>query len=105
HLIEMAKGTDLLIHEVSGRKDVTITQANNRVLAHHTMPDQAGQVFTRVSPKLAVYSHVSRDLSDDELIARTRKTYAGPLVVGRDLMSFEVGDKVTIIEMSCGKNP
>ena len=34
-------------------------------------------------------------VSDDELTARTRKTYAGSLVVGTDLMSFDVTDVVT----------
>jgi ribonuclease Z len=49
-----------------------------------------------VQPKLAVYSHiVTFGVSDDELTARTRKTYAGPLVVGTDLMSFDVTDVVT----------
>ena len=28
----------------------------------------------------------------DDLITATRETYAGPLVVGEDLMSFEIGE-------------
>jgi len=54
-----------------------------------------------VRPKLAVYSHiVAIGVSNDELVARTRKTYAGPLVVGADLMSFDVGDSVTVAPMA-----
>jgi ribonuclease Z len=95
NLIAHAKGVDVLIHEVSASTDPTQTQANNGVLALHTLPDQAGTVFARTRPKLAVYSHVGtagdpngRGLTDSELITATRKTYDGPLVVGRDLMTF-----------------
>jgi ribonuclease Z len=31
---------------------------------------------------------------EDALIARTQTTYKGPLIVGRDLMSFVISDKV-----------
>ena len=30
------------------------------------------------------------------LVSLTRKTYAGPLEVGEDLMSFEIGQSVTV---------
>ena len=29
-----------------------------RVMAHHTSPQEAGTVFTRAHPKLAVYTHL-----------------------------------------------
>jgi ribonuclease Z len=48
-----------------------------------------------VKPKLAVYSHiVPPDVPD--VIPHTRKSYAGPLEVGEDLMSIEIGDKVEV---------
>jgi ribonuclease Z len=31
-----------------------------------------------------------------ELVAEVRQTYDGPLEVGEDLMSFEIGDAVTV---------
>jgi ribonuclease Z len=37
---------------------------------------------------------VPPDASD--LIPLTRKTYSGPLEVGEDLMSFEIGEKVVV---------
>lgn len=52
---------------------------------------------------MAVYSHIvhlSRgkfpEPTIEDVIAETRQTYSGPLVVGEDLMSFEIGDTVTI---------
>jgi len=32
----------------------------------------------------------------EELLAAKREAYAGPLEVGQDLMSFEIGDTVTV---------
>jgi ribonuclease Z len=101
NLIRFSEGTDVLIHEVidpeafrAKNPSVTIERAQT-VVAHHTTPDQAGTVFARVKPKLAVYSHiVPGDASN--LIPLTRKTYSGPLEVGEDLMRIEIGEKVLI---------
>jgi ribonuclease Z len=74
-----------------------------RIIGHHTSPHEAGLVFAQAAPKLAVYTHIVQIASEhiapvtlDALIAETRKTYDGPLVVGEDLMSFEIGEQVTI---------
>jgi len=32
----------------------------------------------------------------DDIVAETRKTYGGPLVVGEDLMAFEIGETVSV---------
>jgi ribonuclease Z len=50
-------------------------------------------VFTQVKPRLAVYSHYP-DSAD--LVSLTRKTYAGPLELGDDLMTIDIGDKITV---------
>jgi ribonuclease Z len=99
NLVKHADHADLLIHEVADGSDASLAQNPNfvRVLAHHIRPAEAGKVFAAVKPKLAAYSHVvTREISDEELITRTRQTYAGPLVVGEDLMRFDVGREVTI---------
>jgi ribonuclease Z len=76
-----------------------------RVMAHHTSPQEAGTVFTRAAPKLAVYTHLvlsSRPnipaLTPDEIVGQTRETYNGPLEVGEDLLSVEIGEdgKLTV---------
>ena len=101
NLIKFAQGTDVLIHEVIdpeafGDTVSTDTKEQRRkIIEHHTTPEQAGIVFTRVKPKLAVYSHiVPPDVP--EVIPHTRKSYAGPLEVGEDLMSIEIGDKIQV---------
>jgi len=96
-LIEHSAGADLLIYDVAAADESSSRPDIRRALSVHISPEEAGTVFTRVRPKLAVYSHiVTFGVSEAQLVARTRKTYTGRLVVGRDLMSIDVGDTVTV---------
>jgi ribonuclease Z len=105
NVIKYGTGADVLIHEVAmARPALMQVPAFQRIMAHHTTPKDAGMVFSKAKPKLAVYSHIVL-LSNaqvpeptlDELVAETRQTYSGPLVVGEDLMSFTIGDEVTVV--------
>jgi ribonuclease Z len=100
NLVRFAQGADVLIHEVidtEAYKQVTsfTPEQQQKVIAHHTPAEQAGTIFTRVKPRLAVYSHIVPP-NAPTLVAQTRKTYAGPLEVGEDLMSIEIGEKVEV---------
>jgi ribonuclease Z len=98
NLIRHAAGTDLLIHEVFAISAQLATLPQLKPVAdHHTSPEQAGTVFSRVKPKLAVYSHfVLIGTTAEEIVPRTRSTYQGPLEAGEDLMRFTVGNGVTV---------
>ena len=98
NLIEHASGTDLLVHEVTatgGRAAESLEQLK-RIGGNHTTPDQAGEIFARVRPKLAVYNHLLLfgDAKPEDLLPATRKKYDGPLVVGEDLLQVEIGADV-----------
>ena len=69
-----------------------------RIRRNHTVPEDAGVVFTRTRPKLAVYTHILLfgDATAEDLIPATRPSYNGPLVVGEDLMRLEIGEGVSI---------
>jgi len=63
----------------------------------------SGEVFDRVKPKLAVYTHVglvggpaARATMAADLIPRTRSTYAGRVEVGEDLMTIIIGDRMDV---------
>jgi ribonuclease Z len=98
NLIRHAAGTDLLIHEVFAISAQLATLPQLKPVAdHHTSPEQAGTVFSRVKPKLAVYSHfVLIGTPAEEIVPRTRSTYQGPLQAGEDLMRFTIGNGVTV---------
>ena len=98
NLVQNATGVNLLIHEVADFPDpsLPVIQA---VYAHHTNPQQAGEIFTKTQPTLAVYSHIVNGvppnvptLPVETIVERTRETYDGPLVVGEDRMSFTIAD-------------
>jgi ribonuclease Z len=67
-----------------------------RIASNHTPPQQAGEVFARVAPKLAVYNHLLLfgGAWAEDLIPATQTNYSGPLLVGEDLMSIEIGETV-----------
>jgi ribonuclease Z len=98
NLIKHATGIDLLIHEVFAMSaQLAALPQLKPVAEHHTSPEQAGAVFSRVKPKLAAYSHViTLGINSDEIASRTRSAYQGPLVVGEDLTRFIIGDEPTV---------
>lgn len=100
NLINHSKGVDLLIHETASAtaEDLQAHERTRIIIAHHTTPECAGEVFDRVRPKLAAYSHIVLfpGVTEDDALRLTRTHYAGPLVMGKDLMRFEIGDSVTV---------
>ncbi|HAY44871.1 MAG TPA: hypothetical protein DCY55_01140 [Gammaproteobacteria bacterium] len=93
NLIKHSEGVDVLIHEV--------TESENA--GHHTTRVEAAQVFNRVAPKLAVYSHILHGI-EQQLTRDTREAeYTGALLVGKDMDVITIGDEVTI--MRAGDTP
>jgi ribonuclease Z len=88
NLIKHAIGTDLLIHQVAAvRPELLASPVFQVILAHHTKPEEAGVVFARTKPKLAVFYHFSLlgtpqvpPMTEQEVIELARKNYRGPVV-------------------------
>jgi ribonuclease Z len=102
HLISMAQGCDVLVHEVI--VDHLLRAASprpsdimERVIAHHTTPPQAAEIFKRVHPRLAVFSHIIPvTATARDILPPTRQTYDGPLEIGEDLMTIDIGAELTV---------
>lgn len=100
NVVKFGTGVDVLIHEVGfAGPEMMKLPPIQRILAHHISPQEAGTVFDRAKPKLAVYTHIVRlgnasspEPSNSEIVNATRQTYKGPLVLGEDLMTFEIGE-------------
>lgn len=93
----VARGADLLVHEVVlAPRDVTPDAPYYLPFSHHTTLEQAAELFSRARPTLAVYSHIVSfgGLDESEILTRTRRGYAGHVLLGQDLMSIAVGDTV-----------
>ena len=104
NVIKYGKGSDLLVHEVAMARPELMKEAYiQRIIGHHTTPYDCGRVFAQTKPKLAAFTHVVQLASIavppptlGELVAEVRQTYDGPLEVGEDLMSFEIGETVEV---------
>jgi len=98
NLIGFARGVDVLLHETLDEGTVRGWFPNDpslaaAILAKHTTPEQAGAVFARVKPRLAVYTHAP---SADRVIAETRKTYSGPLQGAEDMLAITIGETIDV---------
>ena len=104
NVIKHGTGADLLVHEVAAARPEMMQESHvQRIMAHHTTAREAGTVFARSRPKLAAFTHFVLLGSDriqpptlDHVLAETRQTYDGPLALGEDLMTFEIGETVTV---------
>lgn len=104
-LVQHAQGVDVLVHEVFvpetlERAGVPAERAKN-IIDYHTTAEQAGRVFARTKPKLAVYSHICMpSATDQDVTAPTRRTYDGPLEIGEDLMAIDVGERINVRKLA-----
>jgi ribonuclease Z len=106
NLIRFSTGVDVLVHEVACARAELLTKSEvaRTIIALHTTPEEAGTVFTRAKPRLAVYSHVVLLTTDPaftaptstDVLQLTRKTYDGPLEMGEDLMTIEIGNHIEV---------
>jgi ribonuclease Z len=115
NLVKYAKGTDLLLHNVVTARDELIEKsvAVRTIMSRLARPDHAGEVFTRVAPKLAAYYHLVFQSTPEfppqnekDIVDITRRTYSGPLVVSADLMSFIIArDGVRTVQPPAARAP
>jgi hypothetical protein len=64
------------------------------IIGHHTTAEQAGTVFCPGEAEARRAPIVPGDAS--ALVPQTRKTYSGPLEVGEDSTSLEIGEKLIV---------
>lgn len=96
NLVKFSQGADLLLHELGRFKQDPQLDGVARIIAnHHTDGLEAGQIFQRVQPKLAVFTHYGA-VQTGPTLALVRQNYAGPVEFGEDLMTIDIGDTVSI---------
>jgi len=101
-----AQDVDVIIHEVIPTSlierldQLYPPQQVAGIVAHHTRPDEVGQLLSRIAPRLAVYSHyLSAPDSDARLLEETARYWDGAVIAGQDLTSIEIGVRqITVCE-------
>ena len=98
-LVRLAKGADVLVHEVMylpAVDRIAAAEPNARtlkahLLASHTPAEDVGRIATEAGVKTLVLSHFvpgGPGISDAEWEAAVRPHFAGRIVVGRDLLEL-----------------
>lgn len=99
-LVEAAAGAQLFVHSVALIEPELLKARPilNETLKHFATPEQVGQVFAQAKPLLGAYTHIvyytaepGSEIPEATLLKRTQSSYPGAVVMGRDLMAFEVG--------------
>lgn len=97
-LAALAKGADVLIHEVMYLPGIEAmlkrapyaTRLREHLLASHTLPEDVGKIATQAGVKTLVLSHFvppdDPSITDDQWAEGVRKHFKGRVIVGKDLM-------------------
>jgi ribonuclease Z len=97
NLVVFCKGVDVLIQEAIDldvlRRLVPNPQRMEAIVARHTTPEQAAGIFSRVSPRMAVFSHSPGTAA---IVEQTKRSYSGRVEMGEDLMVIDIGDEVRV---------
>ena len=88
---------EVIVADLMRARPGGVPEALERVINHHTTAEQAGTVFARVQPKLAVFTHIIPVTSTArDIVPLVRRSYSGPVEVGEDLMVIDIGDTVAV---------
>lgn len=96
-LIAAARGADLLLHEVFIRREMRPdphhrpAETIDAVAGYHTLSTEVGRVAAEADVGMLVLNHfVPTRFDHDALLAEVRAHWPGPLVLGEDLMTFDI---------------
>jgi ribonuclease BN (tRNA processing enzyme) len=105
NLIKLAKGADILVHEVivtswihrlfPEPRSVADEGLMQHLLNAHTAVEQVGKVAESAGVKRLVLSHIVPGNATIEQLLPAAKDFSGELVVGRDLMQIGLGPAAT----------
>jgi ribonuclease Z len=96
-LVEAARGADALVHEcfihgvMKPIEGVRSAEGIRNVAAYHTLSSEVGKIAAAADVGCLVLNHfVPTRFDKAALVAEVRADYAGPLVIGEDLMSLDL---------------
>lgn len=87
NLIDLAAGADILICESA--------LPDHLKVEGHLTPSLAGKIAAAAGVKRLVLTHFYPECDTADIEGQCRKTYAGPLILARDLMQIELKSCVT----------
>ncbi|MCH8035368.1 MAG: MBL fold metallo-hydrolase [Bacteroidetes bacterium] len=104
---EQSKGVDVFAHEMFidaptfAEKNSMPLQVAQNIVSEHTPPNKLGEIFSIAKPVLGVGTHYfTNDDTIDPAFRSIRSTYAGPVVIGQDLLVINVTKDQIICRMA-----
>jgi len=99
-LIEAGAGASLLLHEVFIHRDIPVisglrtAEGTANVARYHTLSSEVGKVARDMGAAALALTHFVPPATDrDALLAEVRQDFAGPVIIGEDLMTIDVGQR------------
>jgi ribonuclease Z len=96
-LVEAAGGADVLVHEcfihgvMKPELGVRTAEGLRNVASYHTLSSEVGKIAAAAGVGCLVLNHfVPTRFDKTALVGEVRRDYAGPLVIGEDLMSVDL---------------
>jgi ribonuclease Z len=97
NLVRRAAGVDLLVHEcfihheMLARRGGRADQGLENVAAYHTLSRDVGKAASRAGARMLLLNHfVPVDFDREALLIEVRADFAGPIVIGEDLLTVDV---------------
>ena len=101
NLIRWARNVDLLVHEcfihraMLARRGGRTDQGLENVAAYHTLSSEVGNVASKAGARVLLLNHfVPVAFDRDALLREVAADYAGPVVIGEDLLSIDVASRM-----------
>ncbi len=100
-LIEAAKGADLLLHEVFIHNEMPVIdgirtlQTIKNVASYHTLDSEVGKIASLANVGLLMLTHFAPPKFDrKKLLKKVSKDFKGHILIGEDLMTFDIKNKI-----------
>jgi len=99
-LVDHSMDADLLVHEImSVREDILEKNPRlQKIQRYHTNIEQIVKVLNSTKPRSAVLTHIILVGKNEEAVLKNiQDQYDGDIIMGEDLISFEIGSKIKVI--------
>jgi ribonuclease Z len=103
HVVEAAKGADLLIHECfqspavfARAAGLPLETAVNITRSAHTVPEQMGRILAMTQPRMGALWHLDLTPGVDTVFEELGAHYQGPVTITQDFTVFNVTEAAVI---------
>ena len=100
-LVEAARGADCLVHEVFILREMPVVpgvrsaETRDAVAGYHTLSTEVGRVAAEAGVGVLVLNHfVPTRFDATALVAELRQHWQGPLILGEDLLAYDLATRV-----------